>query len=76
MGNIELQREVRGLVGDINMTKMAVTSIQNDMKSQLSGGMGEDITAVLNGERVVKAPFTKKQKHRITTWLKRLFRMF
>lgn len=76
MGNIELQREIRGLVGDINMTKMAVSSVQNGMKAQLAGEMGEDITAVLNGERVVKAPFTKKQKHRVTTWLKRLFRMF
>lgn len=76
MRDIILQREIKGLVGDINMTKMAVTSVQNDMKSQLAAEMGEDITAVLNGERVIKTPFIKKQKHKVRSWFKRFFSFF
>ena len=45
--DLELQREINGLIGDIHITKLAVNSVQEDMKRQLSGEMGEDMNAVL-----------------------------
>lgn len=76
MQNFELQREINGLKGDLNMTKLAISSVQNEMKTQLSGEMGEDINAVLNGERLVKPGVVEKQKFRLKSWFKRLFRCF
>jgi len=73
---LELQREINGLKGDLNMTKMAVGSVQNDMRNQLLGEMGEDIDAVLSGERVVKVSVMKKGRHKILAWFKRLFKLF
>ena len=75
MADFVLQREMRGLQGDLNMNKMAVMSVQQDMKEQLCGEMGEDITAVLKGERVVKAGVIERKKHKIKSWFKRLFRI-
>ena len=74
--DLQLQKEINGLKGDLNMTKMAVGSMQNDMKNQLLGDMGEDMNAVLNGERVVEVSAVEKGKHRIKSWFKRLFRIF
>ena len=74
--DFELQREINGLRGDINLTKLAVNSVQQEMKEQLSGEMGEDITAVLNGERKVKPGVVEKHKFKLKSWFKRLFRMF
>lgn len=76
MGSIELEREINSLKGDLNMTKMAVMNVQSEMKRQLSGEMGEDITAVLNGERVIEAGYFEKKKFKIKSWFRRLFRMF
>ena len=74
--DLNLQREINGLIGDINLTKLAVNSVQNEMKEQLTGEMGEDMTAVLNGERVVKAGVIEKHKFKVRSWFKRLLRMF
>ena len=75
MSDFILQREIRGLQGDLNMNKMAVMSVQEDMKELLCGEMGEDMTAVLNGERFVKAGVIERKKHKIKSWFKRLFRL-
>lgn len=74
--DLELQKAINGLRGDINLTKLAVNSVQTEMEGQLKGEMGEDITAVLNGERVVKVGVIEKQKFKAKSWFKRLFRMF
>ena len=74
--DIELKREIQGLRGDIEMTKLAVESMQRDMERMLKGEMGEDIDAVLSGERVVKATRSEKAKFRISSWLRRFFSMF
>ena len=74
--DFELQREINGLMGDINITKLAVNSVQEDMKKQLSGEMGKDMNAVLNGEVFVKTGIIEKHKFKIKSWLKRLFKMF
>ena len=76
MTDFILQREINGLQGDINMNKMAVMSVQQEMKEQLEGSMGEDITAVLNGERVVKAGTVERGKHKVKSWFKKIFRTF
>ena len=75
MSDFILEREIRGLQGDLNMNKMAVRSVQEDMREQLSGEMGEDITAVLSGERVVRAGMIERKKHKVKSWFKRLFRL-
>ena len=74
--DLQLQKEINGLKGDLNMTKIAVGSMQNDMKNQLLGDMGEDVNAVLNGERVVEVSAVEKGKYRIKSWFKRLFKLF
>ena len=74
--DIELQREINGLMGDINLTKLAVSSVQNSMKEELAGGMGEDIRAVLSGERKVEAGKYERRKFRLKSWFRRLFRRF
>jgi hypothetical protein len=75
MSDFILEREIRGLQGDLNMNKIAVKSVQEDMREQLSGEMGEDMTAVLNGERVVRAGMIERKKHKVKSWFKRLFRL-
>lgn len=73
---LELQKEIKGLQGDIHMTKMAVGSVQNDMKEQLAGKMGDDIKSVLSGERIVTVSTGEKFSHKLLWFLKRVFRMF
>lgn len=76
MSDFILEREIKNLQGDLNMTKMAIMSVQNDMVEQLSGEMGEDINAVLSGERIVKAGVVERRKYKVKSWFKRLFRLF
>ena len=76
MSDIVLEREIRGLAGDLNMTRMAVSSVQSEMLEQLSGEMGEDMKAVLNGERTVEVSKSEKKKHKVKSWFKRIFRTF
>jgi hypothetical protein len=76
MADIELQREINALKGDINLTNLAIKSVQNEMKGELCGKMGEDMTAVLNGERFVTVGKMEQGKHKVKSWFKRIFRMF
>lgn len=76
MSDIVLEREIRGLAGDLNMTRMAVSSVQSEMLEQLSGEMGEDMKAVLNGERTVEVSKSEKKKHKVKSWFKRIFKLF
>lgn len=76
MMDFELKKEIDGLKGDLNITKLAINSVQIDMKEQLTGEMGEDMSAVLNGERIVKVGTIEKHKFKIKSWLKKIFRMF
>lgn len=74
--DFELQREINGLKGDLNITKLAINSVQQEMKEQLKGEMGEDMTAILNGEKTIKTSRIQKHKFKIKTFFKRLFRFF
>ena len=76
MMNSELTREIDGLNGDRRMTQLAVESAKNDMREKLLGDMGQDMKAVLNGERKVEAEFGQRQKWKIKAWFRRLLRRF
>lgn len=69
---IEFNREVRGLKNDQNMTRMAVESQKNRIAEELCGDMGEDMNAVLKGEKFVELEL----KFKIRDWFRRIFRMF
>lgn len=69
---VELNREMRGLKNDQNMTRIAVESQKNRIAEELCGGMGEDMNAVLKGEKFVEL----EMKFKIRDWFRRLFRMF
>lgn len=69
---IELNREVRGLKNDQNMTRMAIESQKNRIAEELCGDMGEDMNAVLKGEKFVELEL----KFKIRDWFRRIFRMF
>ena len=76
MSDIELIRELRGLEGDKALIKHAVSSKQEEMKSLLNNGMGDDIKAVLSGEKTVDIPKTEKKKFKVKSFFKKLFRKF
>ena len=68
---VELNREMRGLKNDQNMTRIAVESQKNRIAEELCGDMGEDMNAVLRGEKFVEL----EMKFKIRDWFRRLFRM-
>lgn len=69
---VELNREMRGLKNDQNMTRIAVESQKNRIAEELCGDMGEDMNAVLKGDKFVEL----EMKFKIRDWFRRLFRMF
>lgn len=69
---VELNREMRGLKNDQNMTRIAVESQKNRIAEELCGDMGEDMNAVLRGEKFVEL----EMKFKIRDWFRRIFRMF
>ena len=76
MSDIELIRELRGLEGDKALIKHAVSSKQEEMKSLLNNGMGDDIKAVLSGEKTFEIPKMEKKKFKVKLFFKKLFRKF
>jgi len=73
---LEMSRQMRGLKGDKNMTQIAIKSTQDDMAVMLKGEMGEDMKAVLNGERKVDIEKSKVVKFKLLTWFKNVLRKF
>jgi hypothetical protein len=71
-----LETAIRGLTGDMNMTKLAVKSAQQSMIDELRGDMGEDMRAVLNGERIVDIGTVQKKKFKIMSLFKKFLRTF
>lgn len=76
MADLMLEREINALKGDLNITKLAISSVQNKIREELMGSMGEDIKAVLNGDIVVEAKKSEKIKFRIKQFFKNIFRLF
>ena len=76
MSDIELIRELRGLKGDKALIKHAVGSKQEEMKNLLCNGMGDDMKAVLNGEKTIDIPKAEIHRFKIKNFFKKLFRRF
>ena len=76
MIDIVLSKELNGYAGDKKMTELAISTTQNRMAEMLHGELGEDMKAVLNGEIQIKPTTYEKNKFKLTSWFKRIFRMF
>lgn len=68
----EIEKELRSLKGEQQMTEQAIRGVQNQMVSRLKNGMGEDMKKVLNGETKIKLPLSKKISYKIKSLLKRI----
>lgn len=76
MNDIVLTRELRGLQGDKALTQHIITSKQEEMKKMLQGAMGDDMKAILNGEKTIEVSKIEQNKFKLKNWFKRLFRIF
>lgn len=76
MVDIQLQREINALSGDLAVTKLAVNNMQIEMEELLKGEMGKDIRDVLDGKKIIKLGFFEKIKFKIRNLFRRIFKMF
>lgn len=74
--NVDLGLELRGLKNDKLMTERLIECQKNEMVGRLKGKMGEDLIAVLNGERQVELGKLEKVKYKFRNFLRRVFRTF
>ena len=73
---IALDKELRGLRNDKKMTERVIDCQKQEMLKQLKGEMGDDMMAVLNGEKIVELGKLEKKKFQIKLFFRKLFRMF
>lgn len=73
---IVLDKELRGLRNDKKMTERVIDCQKQEMLKQLKGEMGDDMMAVLNGEKIVELGKLEKKKFQIKLFFRKLFRMF
>lgn len=73
---VELNREVRNLENDKNMSILAIKNEQEKMARMLRGSMGKDIDDVLSGKVKVKLSFFEKMKYKVNFWLDKIFNTF
>ena len=73
---IVLDKELRGLRNDKKMTERAIDCQKQEMLKQLKGEMGDDMMAVLNGEKIVELGKLEKKKFQIKLFFRKIFRMF
>ena len=69
-------KELRGLRNDKTMTERVIDCQKQEMLKQLKGEMGDDMMAVLNGEKIVELGKLEKKKFQIKLFFRKLFRMF
>jgi hypothetical protein len=62
----EIHSELQKLESDKKMSKLAVSSAQNEMLNNLKHGLGEEINDVISGK--MKIEIVKKKK----SWIKKL----
>jgi hypothetical protein len=72
----EINRELEGFKADKEMTKRAVEAAQYEMSEKLKGELGNDMLAVLNGERKVKVSKIEKIKFRLLNEIKKFLAIF
>ena len=68
----EIEKELRSLKGEQQMTEQAIRGVQSQMVSRLKNGMGEDMKKVLNGETKIKLPLSRKVSYKIKSFLKQI----
>jgi hypothetical protein len=73
---IVLDKELRGLRNDKKMTERVIDCQKQEMLKQLKGEMGDDMMAVLNGEKIVELGKLEKKKFQIKLFFRKIFRMF
>jgi hypothetical protein len=73
---IVLDKELRGLRNDKRMTERVIDCQKQEMLKQLKGEMGDDMMAVLNGEKKVELGKLEKKKFQIKLFFRKIFRMF
>lgn len=73
---IVLDKELRGLHNDKKMTERVIDCQKQEMLKQLKGEMGDDMMAVLNGEKKVELGKLEKKKFQIKLFFRKIFRMF
>ena len=73
---IALNKELRGLSNDKKMTERVIDCQKQEMLKQLKGEMGDDMMAVLNGEKIVELGKLEKKKFQIKLFFRKIFRMF
>ena len=60
-----MQREIQSLNSEKRMDELALKGYQWTIAEQLKGSLGEDMRAVLNGEKQVKFSFWRRIKNKI-----------
>lgn len=71
-----MDKELRGLRNDKKMTERVIDCQKQEMLKQLKGEMGDDMMAVLNGEKIVELGKLEKKKFQIKLFFRKIFRMF
>ena len=71
-----IERELKGLENDREMSEKALESHKERYAKMMLGGLGEDIDAVLSGKRKVKLTFKERVKYKTRRIMDFIFDMF
>lgn len=72
---VSLSRELRGLKNDRIMTERSIKSQQEVWVNLLNGGLGKDMTEVLEGKRKVTLPLSIRLKYKWNNFVNKLLKL-
>lgn len=72
---VSLSRELRGLKNDRIMTERSIKSQQEMWVNLLNGGLGKDMTEVLEGKRKVTLPLGMRLKYKWNNFVNKLLKI-
>ena len=72
---VSLSRELRGLKNDRIMTERSIKSQQEMWVNLLNGGLGKDMTEVLEGKRKVTLPLSVRLKYKWNDFVNKLLKL-
>lgn len=72
---VSLSRELRGLKNDRIMTERSIKSQQEVWVNLLNGGLGKDMTEVLEGKRKVTLPLGMRLKYKWNNFVNKLLKL-
>jgi len=72
---VSLSRELRGLKNDRIMTERSIKSQQEMWVNLLNGGLGKDMTEVLEGKRKVTLPLSVRLKYKWNNFVNKLLKL-